>query len=205
MNIKICGITNLEDALNAVSFDIDALGFIFYPDSPRYISPDLVEEITMQLPPFVKTVGVFVNEDKEKIKAIVDQCNLDVVQLHGNESPGDCLDIPKRVIKAFRIQELEDIHAIAKYQGVISAALLDTKDPELQGGTGKTFDWGLALKAQEYDLPLILAGGINSANIQKAINLVNPYAIDIASSIESEPGKKDYNKMKELVQLAKSI
>lgn len=206
MHIKICGITNKEDAGNAVSLGADAIGFIFNKKSPRYIFPEKAEEISLDLPPFIKAVGVFVNEEKPVIDEIVMRCKLDLIQLHGNESPGFCLEMRRRVIKAFRIADLEDIGQISHYQGAISAMLLDTKMAGKDGGTGVTFDWGLALKAKEtFDIPLILAGGINAGNIKKAIQLVNPYAVDISSGVESAPGKKDYNKMKEVIQIAKSL
>jgi phosphoribosylanthranilate isomerase len=205
MKIKICGITNKEDALNAVSLGADAIGFIFSKDSPRYISPDKVEDISLYLPPFVFLVGVFVDQTKEEIAQIAHQCKLDLVQLHGQETPRFCMDIPRRVIKAFRVEDLEDLEPISMYQGIVSAILLDTKVQNIAGGSGKTFDWGLALKAKEYDIPLILAGGINAGNLKKAVNLVNPYAVDISSGVENKPGKKDYNKMQEVIAIAQSL
>lgn len=205
MKIKICGITNKDDAINAVSLGADALGFIFYKQSPRYIAPSIVEEITHYLPPYVSIVGVFVNEEKTQIQRITNQCKLDIIQLHGNESPADCINLNKRTTKAFSIKDQDDLNPIANYQGMISGMLLDTKAEDIKGGTGQTFDWGLAIRAKEYDIPLILAGGIKSENIKKAIQLVNPYGIDVSSGVESEPGKKDYNKMKELISEAKNV
>lgn len=203
MRVKICGITNQEDAHNAVSLGADALGFIFAKDTPRYVDPETVQEIAMSMPPFVSLVGLFVNQDVEEVKSIMVQCRLDVVQLHGDESPGYCMALNRRVIKAFPVSDIEDLVPIAKYKGIISAALLDTKDKEKRGGTGRTFDWGVALKAQEFEIPVILAGGITISNIKKAIQLVNPYAVDISSGVESEVRKKDYNKMKEVIGSAK--
>jgi len=205
MHIKICGITNKEDALNAVSLGADAIGFIFYKNSPRYVTPEVVEGISMFLPPFVFTVGVFVDQTEAEISEIVDRCKLDLIQLHGNESPIFCLKMKRRVVKAFRVGGPEDLEAIPKYQGAASAILLDTKVRHVAGGTGKTFDWGLALKAKEYDVPLILSGGINASNVRKAATLVNPYGIDLSSGVEKEPGLKDYNKMEELIRIAKGL
>ena len=205
MRIKICGITNKEDANNAVSLGADALGFIFYPNSPRYIHPDIVEEIAMFLPPFILLVGVFVNQDINDIKRISNQCRLDLIQLHGEESTTTCLDIKKRVIKSIRVSEPDDLTIIPQYQGAVSAILLDTKVPGMPGGTGQTFDWGLALNAKDYDIPLILSGGINSNNIDKAITLVNPYAIDLSSGVEKEPGIKDYQKMQSVIEKVKQF
>ncbi len=205
MKIKICGLTNRDDAIDAVNLGADAIGFIFYEDSPRYITPDIVEEISLFLPPFVLLVGVFVNHDKAFIDAVVHRCKLDLIQLHGNESPAFCRSMRRRVIKAFKIEDINDVDAIAPYQSSVSAVLLDTKVSGREGGTGKIFDWGLALKAKEFDIPLILAGGVNVSNLNKAAKLVNPYAVDLSSSVESAPGKKDYNKMKELIDAAKRL
>ena len=204
MKLKICGITNKEDALNAVSMGVDAIGFIFYKNSPRYITPDSVQEITMFLPPYVTTVGVFVDQDKDEINRIADHCQLDHIKLHGNESPTFCLSLNRRVYKAFRIGALEDIEEIPKYLGSVSAVLLDTKIKDIAGGTGKTFDWGLALKAKDFEVPLILSGGINPNNAKRAITIVNPYALDVSSGVEKEPGIKDYNLIRDLMTAIRS-
>lgn len=205
MKIKICGLTNKDDVMDAVSLGADAVGFIFHEKSPRYISPERVEEIMLGLPPFVKTVGVFVNHTHEQVVSIVTRCKLDVIQLHGNESPEFCMAMPRPVVKAIRVSQLEDISLIPNYQGIVSAILLDTKVDNMEGGTGQVFDWGIALQAKEYEVPLILAGGINSHNIKKAVQLVNPYAVDLSSSVEKEPGLKDYNKLKDILGIAKSL
>lgn len=210
MKIKICGITNKEDALNAVSLGADAIGFIFSENSSRYISPSHAEEIAMFLPPFVSVVGVFVNASQGFILDTVAQCKLDLVQLHGQESPAFCRSIPKRVIKAFPVLDLEDIDPIAQYQGIVSAILLDTKIHSISGkietgGSGKIFDWGLAIKAKAFEVPLILAGGISAQNVKKAKQLVNPYAVDLSSSVEKSPGLKDYNKMKEIIEIVQNL
>lgn len=204
MNIKICGLTTKEDALHAVSLGVDAIGFIFYDKSPRGVSPEVVEEIVPFLPPFVQVVGVFVNEEKAVIDDIAARCRLDVIQLHGEESPQFCMTMKRRVIKAIRVSSEDDIETVAGYQGMVSAVLLDTKVEGVHGGTGKIFDWGLALKAKEFDIPLILSGGLNPGNIERAIQTVNPYAVDISSGVELEPGIKDYQKMGQVVQIATS-
>lgn len=205
MKIKICGITNKEDALNAVSLGADAIGFIFAPESPRYITPECAEEISLFMPPFVSVVGVFVNETQDFIHKTVHRCKLDLVQLHGQESPGFCRSIQRRVIKAFPVLDIEDLDPIAHYQGLVSAILLDTKVQEMSGGSGKIFDWGLAIKAKAYEVPLILAGGVNAQNVKKAFQLVNPYGVDLSSSVEKSPGIKDYNKMREVIQTVQSL
>ncbi len=205
VKIKICGITNAQDALDAVSLGTDAIGFIFAKESQRYITPEQAETIAMFLPPFVSVVGVFVNSTKDEIDEIVARCKLDVIQLHGNESPEFCKSMNRRVIKAFHMAQETDVLPIAQYQGIISAALLDTKVHSMSGGTGKVFDWGLAIQAQSYEIPLILAGGISTQNIKKAQQLVNPYAVDLSSSVEASPGKKDYNKMREFIDAVRNI
>ena len=205
MRIKFCGITNKEDADHAVNLGVDALGFIFHKDSPRCVTQDVVQEIVYFLPPFVTTVGVFVNLESDEVNDIMQTCRLDVAQLHGDESPEYCMQIKSRKIKAFRVSDQQDIKLIGRYQGVVSAALLDTKDEKHYGGTGKVFDWGLALEAQLYEMPLILSGGLSGENIVKAIRLVNPHGIDVSSGIECEPGKKDYQKMHDFISSVHSL
>ena len=150
--VKICGITNLEDALLAIGMGADALGFIF-AESPRQITPIDARTIIHSLPPLVKTVGVFVNEKPARIKEIKSFCGLDLIQLHGEESPEICQDLMPQAIKAFRIQNETDIKNINRYQGAVRAILLDTFQQGKAGGTGQTFDWSLALKAKETGLP----------------------------------------------------
>tara|TARA_Y100001970_G_scaffold48106_1_gene60918 strand:+ start:14053 stop:14664 length:612 start_codon:yes stop_codon:yes gene_type:complete len=203
MRLKFCGITNKEDALNAVNLGVDALGFIFYSESSRSVSVEQVQEIIYYLPPFVTTVGVFVNHDIDEVNSTLDECKLDMAQLHGHESPEYCMKIKSRIIKAIHVADISDIEKIGGYQGLVSAILLDTKTESGYGGTGLAFDWGLALSAKDYDLPLILSGGLTVDNLSKASQLVNPHAIDVASGIEAFPGKKDYNKMKEFVSALK--
>ena len=198
--VKICGITNLEDAHLAAELGADAIGFIF-AESPRRISPKEAKAITRTLPPLVKTVGVFVNEDPARIKEIQSFCGLDLIQLHGDESPEICRELMPHSIKAFRIQNEADIENIKRYQGAVRAILLDTFQKGKAGGTGLTFDWGLAVKAKETGIPLILAGGLSPENIQEAIATVNPYAVDINSGIEERPGKKDPVLMKQLMEI----
>ena len=205
MNIKICGITNKEDALHAVSLGTDAVGFIFAEGSPRRVTPEVVEEISLYLAPFTQTVGVFVDQPEDVVNDIAERCRLSIVQLHGQESASYCRRMNRRVIKAFPIKVLEDLGDIVHYQGSVSAILLDTKVDGQSGGAGLVFDWGLALKAKEFDIPVILAGGINQSNVTKAIQLVNPYAIDLSSGVESAPGTKDYNKMNDIISLVKGF
>ena len=194
VRVKICGITRMADAEKAVELGADALGFIF-AESPRKITPQKTRDITRRISPFVKTVGVFVNEQPAKIREIIDFCGLDLVQLHGNETVSTCAELEPRIIKAFRIQGEESIAQIARYKNHISAILLDTYQKGLNGGTGKTFDWGLALKAKKTGILLVLSGGLGLENIQEALEIVNPSAIDINSGVEKHPGIKDHERM----------
>jgi phosphoribosylanthranilate isomerase len=202
VRIKICGITNLEDARVAVEAGADALGFVFYEKSPRFINPVRAAEIIAKLPPFIQSVGLFVNEETEKINWTADYCGLDLVQLHGDETPEDCLEVTRRVIKAFRVQNIVSIDPLNKYQ--VAGYLLDAWSPDAYGGTGRTFNWELAGAARKYG-PIILAGGLSPDNIAEAIMSVKPYGIDVSSGVESEPGKKDPAKIREIIRLAKGL
>eukprot|EP01047_Picozoa_sp_COSAG01_P000740 COSAG01_NODE_14_length_41020_cov_40.702133_32_plen_205_part_00 len=203
MKIKICGITNKEDALNAIALGASALGFIFYDKSPRFVTPELVEEITYFLPPFVQLIGVFVDADINYIHDTMKRCHLNMAQLHGNEEAPKYQALQYRFIKAFSIESPQDLDKIIPFQGIASGILLDSKVDDQFGGTGQVFDWGLAIKAHDLSLPIILSGGINASNIKKAIELVNPYAIDLSSGVECSPGQKDYNKLAELFRVIK--
>lgn len=199
VKIKICGITGYEDAAMAAELGADALGFIF-ASSPRKISPDAAREIIAKLPPFVKTVGVFVNEDSAKIREIIEYCGLDIVQFHGDESPGICEEFMPRTIRALRVRDESILDQIPLYSGRVRALLLDTYSKDEHGGTGKTFDWAIANKIRSCNIPLILAGGLNPSNIEEAVQRVMPYAVDVNSGIEERPGKKSHVLMKELFE-----
>jgi phosphoribosylanthranilate isomerase len=195
VKVKICGITNLEDALLAADLGADALGFIFYPPSPRSITVDAARTIIAQLPPFVTTVGVFVDEDPARVKELAAAVGLDWLQLHGKETPEYCRSLDRRVIKAFRIKDENSLDELAPYQGAAQALLLDTYKKGQVGGTGETFNWNLALEAKKYG-PIILAGGLTAANVSEAISVAQPVAVDVASGVEVSPGKKDPEKLK---------
>jgi phosphoribosylanthranilate isomerase len=204
IRVKICGITNMEDALLAAEMGADALGFIF-AESPRRITPKKARIIIRSLPPMVKTVGVFVNEEPARIKEIKSECGLDLIQLHGDESPAICRDLMPHSIKAYRIQNETSIKNIKRYKGVVRAILLDTYQKRKAGGTGRTFDWSLAIKAKGAGIPIILSGGLGLENIQEAIRSVDPYAVDINSGIEKRPGKKDPVLLKQLMEKIKDL
>ncbi len=195
--VKICGITNYEDASAAVDMGADMLGFNFYPESPRYLPPDNAAEVINKLPGFVNTVGVFVNSSFDEIKDTIRQCQLNWVQLHGDETPQFCeslgpLDV--RTMKALRVKEQGDIEKAEQY--FTDAILLDAFDPERYGGTGVTFDWNII---GHIGKRVFLAGGINPDNAAEAIGL-GVYGIDVCSGIEAEPGRKDHKKMKMLFE-----
>ena len=191
--VKICGITNKEDALFAAGCGAAALGFIFYPPSPRYIKPVDARKIISVLSDELVKVGVFVNEKSEEIKRVMKYCALDMIQLHGDESPEFCRAFPaSRVIKAVELKNDDDLNRALDYD--VAALLVDSRHAGLYGGTGKKANWKLACRTKNKK-PLILSGGLNEGNIAEALQMVAPAALDINSGIESEPGKKDHAKL----------
>lgn len=201
MKIKICGITNRVDAINTVSLGADAIGFVF-AESSRQVTPKEVKKIMQVLPPYITTVGLFVNESVKKVIETMQFCKLDVVQLHGQETPEYCKKIPYRIVKAFNIQDEASLKPIEKY--VTSAILLDAHAENKQGGTGHTFNWELVQYLyQKYYI--ILAGGLNSENVEEAIRTTKPYAVDVSSGVEKSPGKKDFKKIKEFIEKVRNI
>jgi len=202
VKVKICGITNLDDALQAVDAGADALGFVFYDLSPRCISFESAERIIKRLPPYVVTSGVFVNNPASFIDTAVERCGINVVQLHGDETPAFCKGIRHTIVKAFRIRNIASIETLKKY--CVAGYLLDAYVPGTYGGTGLTFNWETARLAKQFG-PIILAGGLKPENVRKAVETVEPYAIDVSSGVEAAPGKKDHAKVRELIRLAKGI
>ena len=201
--IKICGITNLADAQLAVELGADALGFIFYRQTKRWIAPAVAAEICAEIPPFVAKVGVFVNESKAGIQQVLTACQLDVVQLHGEESPDFCQRFQPKVIKAIRVRDMDSLRTAAEYD--VDALLLDTYTAEQRGGTGQTFDWTLAQQAKTVlHPPLILSGGLTPENVGTAIRQVAPFAVDVASGVESEPGRKDPDKLRRFFEAVRA-
>lgn len=195
--IKICGITNLEDALCAAESGADAVGFIFHEASPRYITPKRAREIISALPAGIATVGVFVNREAEEVAQTAEDCGLDLIQLHGDESPEYCRRFPpERVIKAVFPRTPEELRALDAYD--VRAFLADFREAGRCGGTGKRADWGLAAMIAK-SRPLILAGGLGIANIGEALAAVAPCAVDINSGIEKAPGIKDHDRMRQIV------
>lgn len=195
IRIKICGITNPEDALLATSLGADALGFIFFAKSPRKVAPETAREIIAQLPPFVAAVGVFVDEDAAVVQDLAARVGLDWVQLHGAESPEYCRSLGRRVIKGFRIRDEDSLPELSPYRDAVQAFLLDTYKKGQVGGTGQVFDWRLAREAKKFGR-IILAGGLTPDNVAQAIAIAQPEAVDTASGTEAEPGKKDPAKLR---------
>jgi phosphoribosylanthranilate isomerase len=204
VRIKICGITNLEDALLATELGADALGFIFYPKSPRYVAPDTAREIIALLPPLVTSVGVFVDENVTVVQDLAAQVGLDWVQLHGQESPDYCRSLGRRVIKGFRIKDESSLKDLEPFRGAVQAVLLDTYKKGQVGGTGETFDWLLAREAKQYG-QIILAGGLTPENVAQAIKVAQPQAVDTASGTEAAPGKKDPEKLREFFSAVSGV
>ncbi|MFQ5603492.1 MAG: phosphoribosylanthranilate isomerase [bacterium] len=192
VKIKICGITNYEDAQMACALGADAIGFIFYPSSPRYIPPAAASKIINKLPPFVTKVGVFVNMRLSEVEELVVTLNLNLVQLHGEESPEYCSRLAFPCLKAVRLQKEFDLAQLSRFR--TAGFLLDTFDNQRLGGTGKTFDWSLARRAVGYG-PIVLAGGLTAENVAQAIQTAEPYGVDVCSGVEAAPGKKDAQKL----------
>ena len=202
--VKICGITGYEDASIAVESGAGALGFIF-ADSPRQITPQKARKIISAIPPFVKTIGVFVNEGPAEIRKVRHYCGLDLVQLHGEEPPDLCSELMPYTIKALRIKDESSLRTSQAYRGKVRALLLDTYAKDRAGGTGKTFDWQFAIKIKKLGIPVILGGGLGPSNIGAAINTVRPYAVDVNSGVEERPGKKSPLLMKDLMEKVRNI
>jgi phosphoribosylanthranilate isomerase len=197
--IKICGITNREDAVCVAACGADAVGFIFHRKSPRYVRPEIAQKIIKDLPDSITKVGVFVNLDPMQIKRIIAFCGLDIVQLHGSESPAFCSEFPRaRVIKAVALKGEDDLKELEAYP--VAAILVDAYDPVRLGGTGEKADWGLAALVKEHH-HLIISGGLSPTNIQEAIACCSPQAVDINSGVEITPGRKDHAKVKEIIEL----
>lgn len=195
VRVKICGIKRLEDALAAVAAGADAIGLNFWRPGRRYVPPETARVIARALPPFVATVGVFADEEAETIRAIAELCGLDALQLHGSESPAFCRQFDRPVIKGVKVRGPQSVEGLARYG--VAAFLLDTHVPGEMGGTGQRFDWPLAVRAKEAG-PVILSGGLTPENVGEAIQAVAPYAVDVASGVETD-GQKDPAKIRAFI------
>lgn len=209
IRIKVCGITRLQDALCAVENGADALGFIFYRKSARYIDPEEAQLIIEQLPPFVDVVGVFVDKEREEVEEIIRYCRLGYVQLHGEESAKYIerlvrFSSPCEVIKAVRVGEHSTSDDFESYIPHVKAFLLDTYDKDMVGGTGKSFDWSV-IPRLVLRKPYILAGGLDPLNITAALQEVHPYGVDVNSGVEVAPGIKDHQLIREFIKTVREF
>lgn len=195
--VKICGITTPDDALAAADAGADAIGLVFYPESPRCVSVAAACDIVAAVPPFVTVVALFVDEPRDSIERILSDVRIDVLQFHGDETPVECDGYHRPWLKAFRVRpELDLPGACRRYRGA-RAALLDTWQDGVPGGTGKTFDWALARR--ELALPVVLAGGLNAGNVGQAVATVRPAAVDVSGGVESAPGVKNHDKIRQFI------
>jgi phosphoribosylanthranilate isomerase len=200
VKVKICGITNREDALHAAVCGADALGFVFFAGSPRCVTPEQVRAMVEGLPPLVTRVGLFVNEAPDRIRAIAGECGLDALQLHGDELPADCLIPPYRVIKGVRPRSADDLVELSAYP--VAALLVDAAVPGQFGGTGQRADWSLAAQLASAHR-VILAGGLTPDNVVAAVQQVRPYGVDVSSGVENVPGRKDPVKVAQFIRVAR--
>jgi phosphoribosylanthranilate isomerase len=200
--VKICGITNKEDAICAVDCGAAALGFIFYPRSPRYIKPANARKLIRVLPDELVKVGVFVNEKADEIKKVMKYCGLDMIQLHGDETPEYCRDFPTaQVIKALELKNEADFVYAKSYH--VGAILVDSRHAGLYGGTGRKSNWDLASRIRNKK-PLILSGGLSEKNVAEALKVVAPAALDINSGVESKPGKKSHANLTRIFEIIRA-
>ena len=197
VKVKICGLTNVEDALAAVEAGADLLGFVFWENSPRYVTIETAREIARQLPPAAQRVGVFVDARVEQVMFSLRICDFGALQFHGQESPSFCQQFSVMTIKAFRVRDAGSLQALAGYD--TDAFLLDSQVEGQPGGTGETFDWSLAAAAKKSGKPIFLAGGLTPQNVAAAVRAAQPYGVDVSSGVESAPGKKDRQKMRDFV------
>ncbi|WP_111496040.1 phosphoribosylanthranilate isomerase [Marinobacter bohaiensis] len=196
--IKICGLTRPDQAASAVEAGADAIGVVFYPPSPRSVDIGQARELLAALPPFVETVGLFVNPEADWVRRVLDETGISLLQFHGDETPAFCQQFGRRWIKAVRVQTREDIESAYERFSEASGLLVDAYDPNRYGGTGQTFDWTLI--PENRPKPLILAGGLNSANVTAAVAAVRPWAVDVSGGVESDKGIKDPARVIEFIR-----
>jgi phosphoribosylanthranilate isomerase len=206
IKVKVCGITNAEDAWAAVEAGADALGFIFYEKSPRCVVPAVAASIIAELPPLITPVGVFVNEDLAAVRSIMDSCSLAMAQLHGEENAAYCRELSRPAIKAVRLKDRGSLLTLAEFQGRggVRGFILDTFSELAYGGTGQTTDWALAAEVAK-GTRVLLAGGLTPDNVAEAVRAVRPYGVDVSSGVESVPGKKDHAKIRAFVEAGRVV
>jgi len=203
VKIKICGITNLADALAASDAKADMIGFMFYEGSKRHITVEAAEGISRQIRPDILRVGVFVNPTEELVKTAIQRCGLGLLQFHGQEPPKFCRRFGVMSMKAFRIKDASSLKSIPEYD--TDAYLLDSYVSGQVGGTGEKFNWEIAAEAAKFGRPIFLAGGLTPQNVVQAIQSATPFAVDVSSGVESAPGKKDSKKIREFINAARSV
>lgn len=201
--VKICGLTRREDVRAAVESGADAIGLVFYEQSPRSVTPEQAELLVQEIPPFVSVVGLFVNASEERINEVLEQVPLDLLQFHGDETPEFCCRFRRRWIKAIRVRESGQIERAFLDYSQASGLLVDAWDPARYGGTGHSFNWNLI--PEERPLPLILAGGLSSANVTGAVEQVKPWAVDVSGGVESGKGIKDAVKISEFIKEVRRV
>ena len=201
VTVKICGITSEADALAAVEAGADAIGLMFYEGSPRHVTLEQAKAISAALPQHVMRVGVFVNAEEAFVHQALTECMLNILQFHGDETPEECSRYPVMTLKAFRVQGEETLAELEAYPA--AGYLLDAYVKDALGGTGATFNWDLAVRAQEFGKPIFLAGGLTPENVVEAVRKVQPFGVDVSSGVESEPGRKDAEQMRTFVSAAK--
>ncbi len=212
MKVKICGITNKDDAIWALNYGADYIGLNFWKESKRHVSAATASAWVQQLPKFAALIGVFVNPTADEVLHVLQKINLKGIQLHGDETPAQIAALKVElegaghkvfVIKALRVKDVESLAAVDTYKDVVEYLMLDSYHPDQVGGTGERFDWSLATKAKAAGKPVFLAGGLNPENVKDAIKKTQPFAVDVASGVEKSPKKKDLEKMKEFISNAK--
>lgn len=209
VRVKICGITRLADALCAVEAGVDGLGFIFSAKSPRAIAPETAKAIIARLPPLVDAVGVFVDEEPGRVAAIVQECGIGIIQLHGAESPAYCRELAPlaahcKLLKAIRVGGGITAADVSPYDEAVHGYLLDTYQKNVVGGTGQTFDWSLIDRLNP-TLPFLLAGGLDATNIGEALTRVNPFGVDANSGLEDAPGHKNHSHIRQFITAVRAF
>jgi phosphoribosylanthranilate isomerase len=203
VRVKICGVTNPDDAQVAIEAGADALGFNFYEKSPRFVSMETAAEISGSLPRYTLRVGVFVNPSEQLVRKAIGECGLSLLQFHGDEPPEFCTQFGLMSMKAFRVRDAESLKELSGYQ--TDAWLLDAYASDLFGGTGEKFNWDLGREVQKLGKPVFLAGGLTPENVADAIRRVQPFGVDVSSGVESSPGKKDRDKVRAFIKSAKTV
>jgi phosphoribosylanthranilate isomerase len=201
--VKICGITSIEDGLAAAEAGADMIGLMFYEQSPRYLALAQAAEIARALPPFLMRVGVFANAPADFVIRAIGECNLNLLQFHGDEPSAFCTQFGLMNMKAIRMRDEESLQQLEQYR--TDAFLLDAYSRNALGGTGEKFNWDLAVEAQKFGKPIFLAGGLTPENVADAVRKVRPFGVDVSSGVESAPGKKDHAKVKAFIAAAKSV